>query len=79
MRNATRYLYDGQSDFQSLLQEVRKVEQEESATTRTGIKSKTAQQHTSQASSDSNNQRLKTMIDVADLGLKVQGENGNEL
>ena len=64
LRNATRYLYAGQSDFQTLLREVRKVEQEESATTRTGTKSKTAQQHTSQASSESNDQMLKTMNEL---------------
>ena len=64
LRNATRYLYAGQSDFQTLLREVCKVEQEESAMTRTGTKSKTAQQHTSQASSESNDQMLKTMNEL---------------
>ena len=60
-------MYACQSDFQTLPREVRKVEKEESATTKPVLKPKTAQHHTSQASSDtfdSSNQMLKAMNEL---------------
>lgn len=46
LRNSTRYLYDTHKDFQSLLREIRKVEQEDSCSTRPDppSKQKVAQQ-----------------------------------
>ena len=69
LRNATRYLYVCESDFQTHLREIRKVEQEEYATTKPVSKPKTAQQHTSQASNDifdSSYQMLKAMNELVD-------------
>lgn len=53
LRNSTRYLYDTKKDFQSLLREIRKVEQEESCSTRPDPpKQKVAQQQYGQVPTD---------------------------
>lgn len=57
LKHSTRHLYDSIKDFQSLLKEVRKVEQEEMAANRppsTSSKQKIAQQQSGQASSEAN-------------------------
>lgn len=50
LRNSTRHLYDTIGDFQALLKEIRKVEQEEVSGSRPATKSKAAQQQSGQAS-----------------------------
>ena len=54
LRNSTRYLYDTHKDFQSLLREIRKVEQEDSCSTRPDppTKQKVAQQQAAQLPTD---------------------------
>ena len=51
LRNSTRHLYDSVKDFQTLLREIRKVESEDSNTSRPNSK-KTAQQQSGQADTD---------------------------
>lgn len=51
LRNSTRHLYDSVKDFQTLLREIRKVESEDSNTSRPSSK-KTAQQQSGQADTD---------------------------
>ena len=65
LRNSTRHLYDSVTDFQQLLKEIRKVEQEEVSSSRPAAKSKVAQQQSGQASADdSNTQLLKQMNEL---------------
>lgn len=70
LKHSTRHLYDSIKDFQSLLKEVRKVEQEENSVYRppaTAAKQKVAQQQAGQASSeadDTNSQLLKQMTEL---------------
>ena len=54
LRNSTRYLYDTHKDFQSLLREIRKVEQEDSCSTRPDppTKQKVAQLQAAQLPTD---------------------------
>lgn len=51
LRNSTRHLYDSVKDFQTLLREIRKVESEDSNSSRPASK-KTAQQQSGQADTD---------------------------
>ena len=67
LKHSTRHLYDSFMDFQSLLKEVRKVEQEENAMNRPPVnKQKVAQQQSNQASNDAdtNTQLLKQMKEM---------------
>ena len=67
LKNSTRHLYDSIKDFQTLLREVRKVEQEDLNSNRPAAKQKTAQLHSGQAtndSSDTHSQLLKQMSEL---------------
>ena len=69
IRNATRHKYDKCDDFQSLLREVRQVEQEElNVVKSTTTKPKSAQQHSTSANSDhdkfSNENIYKQLCDL---------------
>ncbi|MCG8113319.1 MAG: hypothetical protein N0E59_21415 [Candidatus Thiodiazotropha taylori] len=70
LKHSTRHLYDSIKDFQSLLKEVRKVEQEEIAMNRppvTTSKQKVAQQNVAQSSNeaeDTNSVLLKQMTEL---------------
>lgn len=65
LKNSTRHLYDSVKDFQVLLREIRKVEQEEASSSRPTTKTKVAQQQSGQASSDeTNSQLLKQMTEL---------------
>lgn len=68
LRNSTRHLYDSIKDFQDLLREIRKVDQEINSSRPLSSKTpKTAQQQSSQASSEesaSNSQLLKQMTEL---------------
>ena len=69
LRNATRHKYDKCDDFQSLLREVRQVEQEElNVVKSTTTKPKSAQQHSTSANSDhdkfSNENIYKQLCDL---------------
>lgn len=67
LRNSTRHLYDSIKDFQLLLREIRKVEQEESSSTRSAPKQKVVQQHSGQVptdQSDSSKEILKQMSEL---------------
>ena len=65
IKNSTRHLYDSVKDFQVLLREIRKVEQEEASSSRPTTKTKIAQQQSGQASSDeTNSQLLKQMTEL---------------
>lgn len=65
LKNSTRHLYDSVKDFQVLLREIRKVEQEEVSSSRPPTKTKVAQQQGCQASSDeTNSQLLKQMTEL---------------
>lgn len=65
LKNSTRHLYDSVKDFQVLLREIRKVEQEEVSSSRPPTKTKVAQQQSGQASSDeTNSQLLKQMTEL---------------
>ena len=67
LKNSTRHLFDSVKDFQSLLREIRKVEQEEASGSRTAGKPKIAQQQSSQSSSESDTaQLLKQMNQLMD-------------
>ena len=69
LRNSTRYLYDTQEDFQSLLREIRKVEQEDSCSTRPvqPTKQKVAQQHISQVPTDQSDNTASIQKQMSDL------------
>ncbi|MCG7867590.1 MAG: hypothetical protein JAY74_14665 [Candidatus Thiodiazotropha taylori] len=66
LKNSTRHLYDSIKDFQTLLREVRKVEQEDLNSNRPATKQKTAQLHSGQTSdsSDTHSQLLKQMSEL---------------
>lgn len=68
LKNSTRHLYDSLKDFQTLLREIRKVDQEDSSSSRPSSKAKTAQQQSGQASVDDqstvNTQLLKQMTEL---------------
>lgn len=67
LKNSTRHLFDSIKDFQLLLREIRKVEQEDACSSRTAVKPKIAQQHSSQTSSESDTaQLLKQMNQLMD-------------
>ena len=61
LKHSTRHLYDSIKDFQLLLKEVRKVEQEEISITRPTPKPKVAQQQASQASGGSEDTNSKLL------------------
>lgn len=69
LRNSTRYLYDTQKDFPSLLREIRKVEQEESCSSRPvpTTKQKVAQQHTSQVPTDQPDKTEQIQKQISEL------------
>lgn len=65
LKNSTRHLYDSVKDFQTLLREIRKVEQEEVSSSRPVTKTKVAQQQSEQASAaDGTSQLLKQMTEL---------------
>lgn len=67
LRNSTRHLYDSVKDFQLLLREIRKVDQEESNRNRPAPKQKVVQQQVGQTNSDqnaTNTQLLKQMTEL---------------
>lgn len=65
LKNSTRHLYDTVKDFQTLLREIRKVEQEEVSSSRPVTKTKVAQQQSEQASAaDGTSQLLKQMTEL---------------
>lgn len=67
LKNSTRHLYDSVKDFQSLLREVRKVEQEDANSNRPVTKQKTAQQHNVQVSDESSDMNLKLSKQMDEL------------
>lgn len=66
LKNSTRHLYDSIKDFQLLLREIRKVDQEESSSSRpsTTPKQKVAQQHSGQVPTDQSEQIIKQMSEL---------------
>ena len=65
LKISTRHLYDIVKDFQTLLREIRKVEQEEVSSSRPVTKTKVAQQQSEQASAaDGTSQLLKQMTEL---------------
>lgn len=65
LKNSTRHLFDSIKDFQLLLKEIRKVEQEDACSNRPAGKPKVAQQHTGQASNEPDSaQLLKQMNEL---------------
>lgn len=65
LKNSTRHLFDSIKDFQLLLKEIRKVEQEDACSNRPAGKPKVAQQHSGQASNEPDSaQLLKQMSDL---------------
>lgn len=67
LRNSTRHLYDSIKDFQMLLREIRKVEQEECSSNRPVPKQKVVQQQAGQTNTDqteTNTQLLKQMSEL---------------
>lgn len=68
LRNSTRYLYDTKKDFQSLLREIRKVEQEESCSTRPDPpKQKVAQQQYGQVPTDHSDSTKELQKQMSEL------------
>ena len=69
LRNSIRYLYDTHKDFQSLLQEIRKGEQEDSCSTRPvqPRKQEVAQQHISQVPTDQSDNTASMQKQMSDL------------
>ena len=67
LRNSTRHIYDSVKDFQLLLREIRKVEQEESNRNRPVPKQTVVQQQVGQTNADeneTNTQLLKQMMEL---------------
>lgn len=67
LKNSTRHMYDTIKDFQTLLKEVRKVEQEDLVSIKPSPKQKSTQQHSTQAAAetkDSNSQLLQQMTEL---------------
>lgn len=64
LKNSTRHLFDSIKDFQLLLREIRKVEQEDASGSRLASKQKTAQQHSSQASNEPDTAQLLKQMNV---------------
>lgn len=62
LKNSTRHLFDSIKDFQVLLREIRKVDQEEASSSRPNTKSKSAQQQSAQMSSDNNNTKVLSQL-----------------
>ena len=70
LKHSTRHLYDSIKDFQLLLKEVRKVEQEENSDSRppaTAAKQKVAQQQAGQASSEADNTNTQLLQQMNEL------------
>lgn len=67
LKHSTRHLYDSIKDFQLLLKEVRKVEQEEISIARPTPKPKVAQQQAGQASGGSEDTNAKLLSQMTEL------------
>lgn len=71
LKNSTRHLYDTIKDFQTLLREIRKVDQEESSVS-SSKKQATQQQHSSKVSSESDNNTQLLLDKMPDLMGRMQ-------
>lgn len=67
LKNSTRHLYDSIKDFQQLLREIRKVEQEDASSSRPPAKPKVAQQQTGQTLTESDSNTNKLLQQMTEL------------